>query len=277
MHNPKQVKTMAMASELPAILPAIVAHRGASHQAPENTMTAVKLAWQLGADAVECDVRLSCDGQIVLHHDLTTERTAGIPRPVAEQTWEELQSLDVGSWKGPQWAGEPIPLLRNVIETIPDNKRLLIEIKCGPEIIRPLVTLLNDSGKSPEQTCIICFSWDVVKAMKTARPDLKVYWLQSFRQDQKTGTWSPSIEKIIEHAHAASVDGVDLQAAAPPLNEHAIAALRAANLEVHTWTVNDPALAHTLAQLGVDSITTDRPAWLAKHLADRLATESPSR
>lgn len=257
-------------------LPAIVAHRGASHLAPENTMVAVELAWELGADAVECDVHLSRDGQIVLHHDRTMKRTAKVDVAIKHQTWEQLQGLDVGTWKGAEWTGVRMPLLRDVIDTVPEDKRLLIEIKCGPEIVEPLTTLLARSGKRPEQTCVIGFSLDVVRAMKAARPDLEVYWLASFKRDKESGAWSPSIEEIIEKAKSAGVDGVDLQAAEPLLHERAVERVREAGLELHAWTVDDPELAHTLVRLGVDSITTNRPGWLAERLRERIADSNES-
>ena len=78
----------------------IIAHRGASHAAPENTISAVKLAWEQGANAVEVDVYLSTDGKIFAIHDKTPKRYGGPDRPVSGMSWAELQKLDVGAWKG---------------------------------------------------------------------------------------------------------------------------------------------------------------------------------
>jgi len=97
----------------------IIAHRGASHDAPENTLAAVNLAWQQNADAVEIDVHLSRDGQIVVIHDENTRKTAGLNKNVSEQTLAELRRLDVGRWKGRQWAGEKIPVLAEVLGALP--------------------------------------------------------------------------------------------------------------------------------------------------------------
>ncbi len=239
-------------------------------------MEAVELAWELDADAVEVDVHLTRDGQIVLHHDRTTKRIAKADHVIKYQTWEVLHKLDVGTWKGPEWAGVRMPLLRDVLGTVPEGKRLFIEIKCGPEIVEPLMTLLDASGTRPEQSCVISFSWDVVKAVKAARPELKVYWLASFKQDKETGVWTPPIEEVIERAKAAGVDGVDLQAAEPLLHESAVSQVRAAGLELHAWTVDDPQIAHRLVRLGVDSITTNRPGWLAERLRELTATDPVS-
>ena len=111
----------------------IIAHRGASHDAPENTLAAIRLAWQQEADAVEVDVQLSKDGKLVVIHDDNTKRSGRFARKVNAQTLDELRKLDVGRWKGKRWAGEKIPTLAAVLATVPDGKRLFVEFKCGPD------------------------------------------------------------------------------------------------------------------------------------------------
>ena len=88
----------------------IVAHRGASYDAPENTMAATKLAWQQKADAVETDIYLGKDGRIIVFHDRTAKRTGGRDIAIGELTLAEARKLDAGSWKDPKYAGEPVPL-----------------------------------------------------------------------------------------------------------------------------------------------------------------------
>ena len=105
----------------------IIAHRGASHEAPENTLASVRLGWAQGADAVEVDVRQSRDGHIVVIHDAHTRRTAGVTRRVRAETLDELRALEVGRWKHRRHAGEKIPTLAEVIETVPPGKRLFVE------------------------------------------------------------------------------------------------------------------------------------------------------
>src|SRR5438034_6344625 len=107
----------------------IIAHRGASHDAPENTLAAVHLAWQQNADAVEIDVHLSKDGKLVVIHDATTKRTCGVSHKVRELTLAELKSLDAGKWKGRQWVGETIPTLDEVLDIVPKGRGLVIEMK----------------------------------------------------------------------------------------------------------------------------------------------------
>src|SRR5688500_19564502 len=83
----------------------IIAHRGASYDAPENTLAAMKLAWEQKADAIELDLWLSKDGKIVVLHDSNTKRLGGTTNHVAQQTWDELQRIDVGAWKNARFAG----------------------------------------------------------------------------------------------------------------------------------------------------------------------------
>ncbi len=122
-----------------------MAHRGASYDAPENTMASVELAWQQNADAVEVDVHLTKDKNIVVIHDRKAKRTGGLNKKIEKLTLEELRTLDFGSWKGAEWSGERIPLLSEVIETVPEGKKLFVEVKCGPEIIEPLDILLDQN------------------------------------------------------------------------------------------------------------------------------------
>jgi glycerophosphoryl diester phosphodiesterase len=97
----------------------IVAHRGASKEAPENTLAAVELAWALEADAVEIDVRLSGDGRLAVIHDATLNRTASVEGCVGEMSMPELRNVDVGAWKGERWRGETISELPKILATIP--------------------------------------------------------------------------------------------------------------------------------------------------------------
>ncbi len=130
----------------------IIGHRGASHDAPENTLASFRLGWAQGADANELDLRLTRDGQIAVIHDATTRRIAGLERPVAAQTLAELQALDAGSWKGAAWAGEQIPALAEVLATVPDGKRLYLEIKCGVEVLPELERVIAEARKEAGAT-----------------------------------------------------------------------------------------------------------------------------
>ena len=253
----------------------IVAHRGASGEAPENTGAAFKLAWRQGADAIEGDFYLSRDGEIVCMHDRTTERTAGVNLTVAEATLAELQQLDVGAWKSPRFAGEKILTLTQVLELVPTDKKIFIEIKCGPEIVPALERTLSRLDVPPEQAVVISFQDDVIAAVKKRLPKYQAYWLVGFKQNEQTGAWGPGVDRVVATASRIGADGVDLQATPEMLDAPFVARCRDAGLGVHTWTVDDPARARQLQALGVDSITTNLPAKLRRALElETVSTET---
>lgn len=242
----------------------IVAHRGASFDAPENTLASIKLAWEQQADAAEFDVFLSKDGKIVVIHDPTTKRTGGVDKPVVAQKLDELRKLDVGKWKDAKFTGEMIPTLDEVLATVPTGKRVFIEVKCGPEIVPELDRVLKASKLKPEQTAVISFSADVIAAVKKARPDLMAYWVVNLApKGQKPRTAA----ELIEKAKEIKADGLDLSATPAILDKAFGAKVRAAGLRLYVWTVNDLDLAKQMIEAGVESITTDRPGWLREQLS----------
>lgn len=245
----------------------IVAHRGASFDAPENTLSAIKEAWSQQADAVEFDVWLTADGQIVLHHDADTERTAGVARRIDQQTLAELRELEFGKWKAAKYDGEPIATLAQALQHLPEGRRALIEVKCGAEIATELSRVLDESGLPTEQTAIISFSAEVCAACKQAMPELKVYWIVGLKQDTDSGAWNHTVEELTSTANRLELDGLDLQAC--ELIDAAFARkVREARLELIVWTVNDPKVAKQMIAAGVQGITTDRPGWLREQLAN---------
>ena len=129
----------------------IVAHRGASHDAPQNTIPAFKLAWEQGADAIEGDFHLTKDGHIVCIHDRDTKKVANANLVVSDSTLAELRQVDVGAWKDQAFAGVLIPTIAEVFSTIPQQKKIYIEVKCGPEIIPALLRGIDQSGLTDEQ------------------------------------------------------------------------------------------------------------------------------
>jgi glycerophosphoryl diester phosphodiesterase len=242
----------------------VVAHRGASADAPENTVAAIKLAWDQKADASEFDVYLSKDNKVVVLHDKDTKRTAGVSLPVASTPLAELRALDVGRWKGPRFAGEKIPTLDEMLATVPAGKRVFVEVKCGPEIVPELDRVVRAAGLKPEQTAVISFNLDVVAAAKKARPDLHAYWVVSLKP--KKGAAPPAAGGLVAKAKAVGADGLDLSAA-ETLDAAFAKKVKAAGLKLYVWTVNEADVAKRMVEIGVDGITTDRPGWLREQLA----------
>lgn len=250
---------------LPASALEIIAHRGASHDAPENTLAAFRLGWQQGAEANELDIHQTMDGQIVVIHDGSTKRTTGIDKPVSEQTLFELRLQDAGSWKGSRFVDEPIPTLAEALETMPAGKRTFIEIKCGREVLSELDRVLTASGKRPEQLVIIGFNYDTMAAAKKLLPHLQVYWIVDYKPAAKSEEL-PKLSELIDKARLAGLDGLDLSWKFP-LDRQAVAEVHAQKLQLYTWTVDDAAMAARLVAAGVDGITTNRPQWLREQLA----------
>jgi len=251
-------------------VPVIIAHRGASHDAPENTMAAFNLAWQQGADVIEGDFYLTRDGEIVCIHDATTKRTAGQTMKVAEATLAELRQLDVGSWKGDQWSGARIPTIDEVLATVPEGKIIFIEIKCGPEILPALKKALAKSKLQPGQTVIISFHPKVIAETKRQIPQLKALWITGFKTDEKTGVVHPSAKEILATLDKIGADGVGCNAHAI-VDQQFMQILRTAQKEVNIWTVDNVATAKRFLHLGIDSLTSNRAVWLKQQCLSQSA------
>ncbi|MDB6018992.1 MAG: ugpQ [Pedosphaera sp.] len=243
----------------------IIAHRGASFDAPENTLAAIRLGWQQQADAVELDVHLSHDGQLVVIHDSTTHKTAGVDIAVASQTLDELRSLDVGSWKDPSWLGEKIPTLVEALATLPPQKRLFIEIKCEADVAPELVRVLQQSKCSPAQIILIGFSLPAIQLLKSRFPDVEVGWIVELERHWATRRL-PKPEPLIARLQAAGLNALDLEASAS-IDSAFVEKFHRAGLKLYVWTVDSAPLAKQLATAGIDGLTTNRPAWLREQMA----------
>jgi len=248
----------------------ITAHRGASHLAPENTLAAVELGWRLGADSVEIDVYLTKDNRIVAIHDEDTKRTARVLMVVAETDFDRLRKLDVGRWKSPRWAGQRIPSLEEVLATIPDGKRLLIEVKCGPEIVPVLNEVLTKSGVDNSKYAVICFKPKVLLEVKRQMPETHVQWLVGTipERDKNTKQIRVNVDEVITSCLKGKFDGLSVKRDSE-IDAEFVNKFHDAGLQLHVWTVNSSREAKRLAAHGVDAITTDQPGQLRRALAGR--------
>lgn len=241
--------------------PLIIAHRGASQEAPENTLAAFDLAWQQGADGIEADFRLTADGRIVCLHDATTGRTANLDLVVADSSCAELQRLDVGSWKGARWQGERIPTLEEVLARLPVGKMLFIELKSGPEMIEPLRRILTASHVPAGQLRLLAFDIPLVTRLKERLPGYQVCLNLEYRWHWRTLSWSPSRPEVLTTLERCNSDGLSSQAHAR-LDAALIAELHERGKEVLVWTVDAARSAERYRALGVDALMTNRPGWL---------------
>lgn len=237
----------------------IIAHRGASYLAPENTIASAKLAWELGADAVEVDVHLSRDNRVMVIHDENTKRTCNGKKTLNIEDTPSiiLRDLDAGIWKGEEFKGEKIPFLEEILETVPENKTLVVELKSNEKILPALSRVLEDYEKR-NQIVFISFGWKTILKTRKAFPNNKCYWLSSLK---------PGLKKRMEDAAKKGLDGVNLKHSL--IDEEIMTLAKQLDLEVLTWTVDNPAEAKRLTDMGVSGITTNRPKWLKDELAKR--------
>jgi glycerophosphoryl diester phosphodiesterase len=242
----------------------LIAHRGASHDAPENTLAALRLGYAQGADAGEVDVHLSGDARIVVHHDADTGRTTGRPQTLAALTAGELRRLNVGQWG--RWQGsafaEGIPLLGEVLAVVPAGRRLFIEMKVGAEILPELERVIRASGLDARQLPLITFDLAAARTTKLRLPAHEVCWIVEHPAFGR----APQLDDLIRQTKAAGLDGLDLEYKFP-IDTGFVRQVHTAGLKLYTWTVDDPTVARRLATAGLDGLTTNRPGWLRDQLA----------
>lgn len=254
--------SLSLSAETPD-LPKIIAHRGASHAAPENTLAAFKLAWEEGADGIEGDFRLTRDGEVVCIHDEHTKRTAGRKLSVAGTDWSELAKLDVGRWKDERFAGERIPRLGEVLAILPADKWFFIEIKAGPEIVAPIERILADRHANPERVVLIAFEEQVVARCRELLPKYESHLISKL-----AGKRGRSGQATCDRALAATdATGLQFDCRAKVQAEW-LRGLRQRGLKLASWTVDDPAVARRLIATGIDFLTSNRPAALREELQD---------
>ena len=229
------------------------AHRGARGHAPENTLLAFDLAFDLGADAIECDVQRSRDGALVIIHDGTVNRTTNGVGTVAALSFEELRALDAGAfWRMPQ----RIPTLAETLDLVRDrNGALNLEIKGESveesvgtaEAVEPALAALEEPLRS--RLLVSSFELPAAALLKERLPWLRVAALYSGREWQKRDMLAPALVMGVEAIHPA----VGLTTA------EIIAQAHAANLRVNVWTANRRAIIRKLIAWGADGLFTDYP------------------
>lgn len=244
----------------------IIAHRGASFDAPENTLPSFQLAWEQGADGIEGDFMLTADGEIICFHDVDTQRLAGQPGVVKDLTLAQLRALDVGRWKGEHWAGARIPTLCEVLEIVPAGKKFVVELKDAPAIVEPFGRILAESQFDPRDLLIITLVDETAAECRRLLPTWKQHWLSGYKQDE-AGRWRPDALEVIASVERIGAAGFGSFARPDHFDAAFISQLRAAGIdEFHVWTVDDPAVARFYYDLGAWGITTNRPQYIREHL-----------
>lgn len=249
--------------EAPITRPRIVAHRGASEEAPENTLRAFRRAWEHGVECVELDVHVTKDGHVVVMHDATTKRTGGRDRKIAEQTLAELRELDVGGWMSPAFRGERIPTLGDVLATIPNGRTLFVEIKSGPETIPAIAAAIRRGDPRPRggKLALQGFDAKTLAAFAAAVPGAPAYWTVDppvDDTDKEHPIPLPYPRGVVAEAKRHGFPGLALFFGS--VTDELLADAAAAGLEIDVWTINEaPELAKWTAREGIRWIETDRP------------------
>lgn len=248
----------------------IVAHRGASHDAPENTLAAFELAWQQGSDAIEGDFYVTADDHIVCIHDADTERTTDAQHRVEEATWDQLRHLDAGRWKGERWEGCRIPLFEEVLETIPPDKLFVIELKSKEAIVPVLAEELRRLGALDRRLLIISFDAETIRRCKQALPSVRAHWLTGFKRREGDAEFRPTAAEIAETVRRCGADGVGMKGQVDVIDPQFVDELRAGGCEeFHVWTIDSPHDARYFQRLGAIAITTNRPAKIRQAIETR--------
>ncbi|WP_326599615.1 glycerophosphodiester phosphodiesterase [Streptomyces sp. NBC_01803] len=257
--------------------PAIVAHRGASGGAPENTLAAADAAAELGAVWVETDVQRTADGELILLHDTTLGRTTDVeevfpdraPWNVSDFTAEEIARLDAGSWFGEEFAGEAVPTLADFLDRLAANgQRLLLEMKepeLYPGIEEEILDVLADEGwlreaRPGDRLVVQSFDAASVRTVHELAPDVATGFIGN-----------PAVADIAEHA--AFADQINPRVS--ELTADYVAELQSVDgphgepVRVQTWTVNDGPTAERVTGLGVDGVITNHPELIREALEAR--------
>ena len=255
--------------------PQVVAHRGSSHSDAEHTLGAYVKALDEGAEALECDVRLTADGHLVCVHDRRVDRTANARGVVSTMELAELDQLDFAAWKNP-WADlddeapevdvekSKVLTLRRLMETARDYDRpidLAIETKHPTRyaglVERRLVELLDTFGWTDKDSParVMSFSWVALSRVKKLAPNLELVLLI----DRKHA-WRVTKELVTEDWIAGP--GIELLRENPRLGRQ----LAKAGRRLHVWTVNNEADLDLCLELGAEAVITDRPALALAHL-----------
>lgn len=231
----------------------IWAHRGASGDAPENTMSAFRLAEKAGADGLELDVRLTADGVPMVLHDDTLDRTSDVQGALSAFCRNDLQHVDGGSWFAPQFAGEGIPALEQVLQWAEDRLYLNVEIKeyaAGMAVKE----LLDQFSRC--RALVSSFDHELLKALRVSAPEMPLGFLS------ETCCWHQQLCDAVSCGAESFHPRQDL------VTPEQIAQCHALGLKVYPWVVDDVARFRALLRMGVDGVFTNYPARLRQCQAD---------
>jgi glycerophosphoryl diester phosphodiesterase len=253
-------------------IPWRIAHRGARGEAPDNTAPALQKALTYPIDGIEFDVQMSADGRAVLYHDRTIWRLNRRRKHISDLAFSELEALDWGAWFSPAFSGEPPLTLVGALEVLHSCPRLLIELKSNPRdrrtghvrrLAETVVSILKRKRYRPLQDRILILSFDpdVLAQAHDLAPE--------YRYVLNCSDGGPSCLRDLPAQLAGNLWAVDIRIGMLPAERAHWAADR--TLRLMTYTCNNIPQVQKALALGVDAIISDRPLWLADHLAQHFA------
>ena len=240
----------------PPSRPRVIAHRGASGDAPENTVAAFERAWSLGVEGVELDVRVSRDGHVVVMHDANTKRLTGVDKPVAEQTLAELKRLVVQGPGNVAATRARIPTLGEAMAIIPPGRTMFVEIKTDISTVPAVAAAIRAGWPSDAKILLQGFDPDVLVALASAVPDAPAYWTVDPPVDDQNQPL-PYPREVIDEAVRRKFAGLALLA--PSVDDGFLAAARDAGILIDVWTLNQVTELAAWSGRDVRWMETDRP------------------
>ena len=248
----------------------VVAHRGASRRAPENTLEAFRLAVELGADAVELDVHLTSDGQLAVIHDETLERTTGQPGRVAEMTMDAIREADAGATFSSTAEEHPfagggltVPTLAEVLDWLPADIGLVVEIKPRAAADAVVAAVSDHAARSDDRLTVISFDEAAIERVRELDSGIRTGYLLVPSQPIE-----PALVWATEHGHLGVLPWeADLGLDPLPILSQA----RAYGREVGCYVVNDPERMQHLAACRLWGFVTDQPDVAREALGPRTS------
>ncbi len=229
--------------------PTVMAHRGLSADAPENTLYAFSDAISVGADFIELDVQQTRDGVLVVMHDSNLKRTTGVNKDIWDVDYADIQNLDAGSWFDPAYANARIPTLEETLQFVDKRAKLNIEIKPtkhGSDTLEQDVAELITRYQYTDACYVTSFSYGSLKKVKEANPEIRTGYLMSVAYGQFYS---------LKYADAFSLNKVFV-------TSQVVNAAHQQGKQIFAWTVNSMSEVRSLCNLHVDSIITDDPVMV---------------
>lgn len=229
--------------------PTVMAHRGLSADAPENTLYAFSDAISVGADFIELDVQQTRDGVLVVMHDSNLKRTTGVNKDIWDVDYADIQNLDAGSWFDPAYANARIPTLEETLQFVDKRAKLNIEIKPtkhGSDTLEQDVAELITRYQYTDACYVTSFSYGSLKKVKEANPEIRTGYLMSVAYGQFYS---------LKYADAFSLNKVFV-------TSQVVNAAHQQGKQIFAWTVNGMSEVRSLCNLHVDSIITDDPVMV---------------